>query len=792
MQTVTLKGMQKYHWTSLFTFVLFLAAVSTGITAEDTESSRIKIKPFDLSQVRLLDSPFKEAQDKNARYLLSVNADALLSKFRTNAGLEPKARSYRGWEDMSIAGHSLGHYLSALAMTYAATGDERFKERAQYIVSELEECQIAGKDGLIAAFPNDRRVFAEIQRGEIRSQGFDLNGIWVPWYTLHKQFAGLIDTYHHCGNEKALEVAKKLGDWAVEITKNLTDEQFARMMRCEFGGMNDVLYQLYRITGDEKYFDLAERFYDAVILDPFAEGRDTLPGQHGNTQFPKVIGVAQSYELTGNEKHRKITEFFWDRVVNYHTYVTGGNTLAEHFGEPGKLNDRIEPISTRYLSSGNTTETCNTHNMLKMTRHLYTWTGDTEYLDYYERGLYNHILASIDRSDDMNRLFTYFVPLRSGAYRTYSRPFDDWTCCHGTGMENHAKYGDSIYFHAVEEGKNVLYVNLWIPSVLDWKEKGVKATITADGKIDIEAVKPTELIVKVRIPRGCHVLDGATFDEIQSEGFLVYEQTWEGKKRLFNDRLMGYTVHTESMPDNENRIAFFRGPWLLAADLGAANKPIAAPFEPVSDDKVSLPYIIGEFNSGMYGTDGQLQTQPQPVRLVAFYNATGRYTVYFDVFSEEEWKEREAEYKAEQERLQAMERLTVDFFQPGEMQPERDHNFRGVNSSFGEAHGGKWRDARDGGAMTFEMKVDPDKKNKLVLTYWGGDAGNRIFDIFVEGEKVGEQRLNNNAPDRFFDVEYLLDGETTRGKEKITVTLLARPGAMAGGFFGCRVMIVEE
>ncbi|MDR0326972.1 MAG: glycoside hydrolase family 127 protein, partial [Planctomycetaceae bacterium] len=277
----------------VFAFLFGLTA-SSGIAAENTESARIKIKPFDLSQVRLLDSPFKAAQDKDAKYLLFVNADALLSKFRTNAGLEPKAQSYRGWEDASIAGHSLGHYLSAVSMMYAATGDPRFKERADYIVNQLDECQKAGKDGLISAIPDDRKVFAEIQKGDIRSQGFDLNGLWVPWYTLHKEFAGLIDAYHHCGNEKALDVAKKLGDWAVDITKDLTDEHFARMMRCEFGGMNDVLYQLCKITGEEKYAKLADKFYDTVVLEPFAEGRDNLPGRHGNTQFPKVIGVAQS------------------------------------------------------------------------------------------------------------------------------------------------------------------------------------------------------------------------------------------------------------------------------------------------------------------------------------------------------------------------------------------------------------------------------------------------------------------------------------------------------------------
>ncbi|MCL2349329.1 MAG: glycoside hydrolase family 127 protein [Planctomycetaceae bacterium] len=775
--------MRSRIWFLAMILSFFTCVGQSGIAGENAESSRIKIKPFELSQVRLLDSPFKDAQDKDAKYLLSVNPDALLAKFRINAGLEAKAKHYDGWEKDSISGHSLGHYLSAVTMMYAATGNERFKERTGYIVDQLEECQKAGKDGLVSAIPNDRKVFAEIKRGEIRSQGFDLNGLWVPWYTLHKLFAGLIDAYHYCDNEKALETAKKLGDWAIDVTKDLTDEQFAQMMRCEFGGMNDVLYQLSRITGEDKYRKLADRFYDAVILEPFAEGRDDLPGKHGNTQFPKVIGLAQSYELTGNEKHRKITEFFWDCVVNHHTYVTGGNTMNEHFGPPDKLNDRLD---------GNTTETCNTYNMLKMTRHLYTWTGDTKYLDYYERGLFNHILASIDRSDDMNRLFTYFVPLRSGGFRTYSTAFDNWTCCHGTGMENHAKYGDSIYFHAEENGKDVLYVNLLIPSVLDWKEKGIEITIASDHKVTVKAEKSTNMVVKIRIPGNCRVMKKETPKAVQSDGYFVYDQTWEGTK-LLDDYVMILSLHVESMPDNKNRIAFFWGPTLLAGNLGAIDKPMAAPFEPTGDAKVSLPCIVGEFDLNKFFTEkGNLKTLPEPIRIVPFFAATERYAVYFDVFTEEEWKQREAEYKAGQARLQAMERLTVDFFQPGEMQPERDHNFRGEKTAFGEAFGRKWRHAVDGGSMTFEMKLNPDKQNKLVFTYWGSDGGNRVFDILVNGKKIAEQRLDNNAPDKFFDVGYLLDGEVFRELDKITVTLQARPGATAGGFFGCRTMIVEK
>ena len=790
--------MQRYPWIPLlFVCAFFLAVGSSGITAENTESLRVKIKPFDLFQVRLLASPFKEAQDKNARYLLSVNPDALVAQFRSNAGLEQKGRNYGGWERRANACFSLGHYLSATSMMYAATGDERFKERIDYIVEQLDECQKAGGDGLISPIPNDRHAFAEIKRGDIRSQGFDvngfwvphifdLNGLWVPWYILHKQCAGLIDTYRFTGSAKALEVVKKLADWAIDTTEDLSDEQFARMMICEFGGMNDSLYQLYRITGEKKYFQLAERFYDTEILDPFARERDALQGRHGNTQFPKVVGIAQSYELTGNEKHRRITEFFWDCVVNNHTYVTGGNTMGEHFGPPGKLNDRID---------GQTTETCNTYNMLKITRHLYTWTGNTKYLDYYERGLFNHILASVDRSDDTNKLFTYFVPLRSGGYRTYTTPFNTWTCCHGTGMENHAKYGDTIYFHGREGNKDVLYINLLIPSILDWKEKGLKVTISSDNEISIEAEKPIALVVRLRIPRNSTAtpVSSKTLNGVLSAPHLVYDRTWEGTT-LLNDYIIVGSFQTESMPDNKNRIAFFEGPYLLAGDLGAISKPVVSPFESISEETIPLPSIVGTFNlPGVLSDKRQLKTQPKPTELVPFFNATERYTVYFDLFTEKEWREREMKYQVERTQLQAIERLTVDFFQPGNRRQERDRNFRGINTVFGtEAFGRGWRHATDGGSMTFDMKVASEKTNKLILTYWGNDGGNRHFDILVDGKKIAEQRLSGDAPGRFFDVEHILDDEAFRGKEKVTVTLQARPGATAGGFFGCRTMIIDE
>lgn len=766
-----------------FSFLLLFSFA--GILCAESNNKTIVV-PFSLKDVRLLESPFKRAQEKDARYLLSVEPDCLLAKYRINAGLKPKKPHYGGWEDRSISGHSLGHYLSAVSLMYAATGDERFKDVSDYIVDELSICQEAGKDGLVSGVPDIRKVFEEVSKGNIRSAGFDLNGLWVPWYTQHKVFAGLADAYRCCDNQKALEIMRKLGDWGIEATENLSEEQFQKMIDCEFGGVNESYYDLYSLTGEKKYLEMGDRFHHKKVIDPFFNGVDALPGKHGNTQFPKVIGLARKYEsIDEGEEIRKAIEFFWDRVVNHHSYVTGGNTMGEHFAAPDRLNDRL---------SDNTTETCNTYNMLKLTRHLYTWTGNPEYLDFYERALFNHILASIDFSENSNSLFTYFVPLQGGGFRTYSTASTHWTCCHGTGMENHAKYGDSIFFRGKNDDRDVLYVNLLIPSVLDWNEKGIKVTITDDFRTIIESKDDRELDVLVREPRNMKC-----DSELVSGYFKIGSKWSEGKSE--RKLPFSYEYAIESMPDNKDRIAFFKGPWLLAGNLGPANKPLAAPLEPIGENKISIPVLLAETRDPseliadkddccLCGNHAMRveSTRPNPVDLVPFYRANQRYIVYFDIFNEKQWSEIEEKYKAEAERLRKLEEMSVDFFQPGEMQPERDHNLKSENSHNGEAFSRKWRDAREGGYFEFDMKRDTTKKCALVLTYWGGEVGNRKFDILIDGKKIETQTLQNNAPGKFFDVVHEIP---TGANETIRVRLQPHKDNWAGGLFGARVMIDE-
>ena len=776
---------------------LVASIVLPAFATDDVVAAKRSVEPFELSQVKLLPSPFKDAQDKNSEYLLSVDPDRLIARLRENVGLEPKAKNYGGWEAQSIAGHSLGHYLSAVSKSYASTGDERFKERAEYIASELAQCQEAAGSGILAGDPNYFKVFEEVARGDIRTQGFDLNGLWVPWYTLHKIGAGLLDAYHYCDCQQALDVAKRLGDWAVDVTKNLNFDQMPNMLRCEYGGTNDAFYSLYAATGDEKYLKAGDRFYDLAVVKPLSEGRDELQNRHANTQIPKMVGLARRFEVAGNGELNAFptADFFWKRVTGFHTYAIGGNSNGEHFGAPGVISARFSDSSC---------ETCNTYNMLKLTQKLYLQSGDVKYINYFERALYNHILSSIDKTDDLNRLYTYYIPLTPGGFLTYSTRETHWTCCHGTGMENHAQYNGEIYYHkTAEDGTDVLYVNLLIPSTLDWAEKGVVVTLDANGALSVDAKDDVALDVKVRVPNNCRVDgDGADVDG----GYYAVGSQWTKGQTVKQLPFLADWI-VEPTPDNPNVAAFFRGPVLYAGDVGPISAPLATQVEVeanqapsnaivlpvvVSDSRVPSDLVDDASNDkkrSFFETPEKAtltKAVPGVVSLVPFYKAKERYLAYFDFFTDATWKEKQKEYEAAREQRAKLAEATLQFFQPGEMQPERDVNFQGEKSANGTHMGRKWRDARDGGFFEFDMKVDPEKPCVLVISYWGDDSGNRVFDILVDGQKIAERRLNRDRPGKFFDECYAIPNPDK--KSVVRVRFQAKPGAMAGGVFGARTI----
>lgn len=741
---------------------------------------------FELNDVRLLDGPFKKAMDLDAAYLLELEPDRLLSRFREYAGLEVKGKAYGGWEQATLSGHSLGHYLSACSLMFASTGDARFRDRVTYIVEELKACQKAHGDGFVAGIPNARRMFQEVAAGDIRARKFNLNGIWAPFYTLHKLLAGLRDADHLCGNREARIVAVGLADWIERSLSGLNEEQMQEALKCEHGGMNEVLADLYADTGDARYLALSRRFHHKAVLQPLAERQDRLDGLHGNTQIPKLIGLARRHQLTGDTADRVAAEFFWDRVVHHHSYVTGGHGESEYFGPPDRLSDRL---------SDRTAETCNTYNMLKLTRMLFQLNPTSEYADYYERALYNHILASQDPDSGM---VTYFLPLGGGHVKRYSTRFNTFTCCLGTGMENHAKYGDSIYFH----GKDSLYVNLFIASELTWREKGLvvrqetRFPESDAASLHFKCAKPVSLALRVRYPawaqNGIEIAVNGSRRKADGQpgSYVEIQRTWRDGDRV--ELKIPMSLRLEAMPDNPNRVAVLYGPIVLAGELGPENDPAARRFDYVPV-MVTEGKSLQDWLGPVAGQPCTFRTAgvglPRDVSLHPFYRLHHkRYAIYWDILTRGQWDERQAEWQSETKRLRELEAATVDRVVPGDKTSEAAHNMKGERLESEDYNGRAYRLSR-GAWFSYDLRVLADASMALVCTYWGGERpGTRLFDVSVEGKVIATQSLGNDRPGRFFDVTYPIPGDLLRGKSRVTVRFQAHADKWAGGIFGLRTI----
>ncbi len=569
------------------------ASVGSLSTAHDDHASPIpegwanqsvtpRAAAFNLTDVRLLEGPFRQAQERDGRYLLQLEPDRLLHNFRVNAGLTPKAPVYGGWEsvqpwvDIRCHGHTLGHYLSACSLMFAATGDQRLR-----------------------------------------------------------------DAYLHTNNRMALDVLVKLSDWAIATTQKLSDAQFQRMLDTEHGGMNEVLADVYALTRESRFLALAEHFCHRALLDPLAQKRDTLDGLHSNTQIPKVIGFNRLYELTGQEDYRAASRFFWRTIVDNRTFATGGNADREHFFPPADF--------LQHLGSAKTMETCCTYNMLKLTRMLFALDPSATYADYYERALYNSILASQDPDSGM---MTYFQPTRPGYLKLYCTPTDSFWCCTGSGMENHAKYGDSIYFHAA----NALYVNLFIPSTLAWREKGLTITQTTRfpeqdrTRLQLTTQKPVNLTVNVRHPSWCQAVtitvNGRRWAKSRQPGkYVAVNRVWHTGDIV--EVHLPMTLRTEPLPGNANVVAILYGPIVLAGRLGRKGITPGADiivnertYGDVLNDEVDVPVLIGDSHeivrkikpspesALMFDTTGI--GHPRDVSLMPYYRVVHeRYNLYW-------------------------------------------------------------------------------------------------------------------------------------------------------------------
>ncbi len=613
-------------WSAVTILCLFLTTCKKQEKEVIKKRIEIKAEPFALSDVRLLEgSLFKKAMDRNTQWLLDLQPDRLLHRFHQYAGLTPKGEIYGGWESQGVSGHTLGHYLSACARMYTSTGDNQFKTRVNYIVNELAICQKARKTGYVGAIPDEDRLWDEISKGEIRAKAFELNGVPIPWYTLHKLWAGLIDAYRYTDNEQAKEVAVKLTDWAVKTFGKLTEDQLRQMLICEPGGMSEALADMYAITGNQVYLDLAEKFYDKEILDPMKENRDELAGKHSRTQIPKVIGISRLYELTGKPEYEVISLFYWQQMAHHHSYLNGGNSDHELLGEPDHLNDCL---------SAYTAESCNTHYMLKLTEYVFSRDFQGLCMEYYERALYNHILASQHPDDGMVCRYT---PLASGTKKTYSSHFDSFWCCVGTGLENHTQYTNNIFSKSNDDG---LIVNLFIPSVVHWKEKNMDIKIETQFpesnivKIKFEGEKK-HFPLYIRWPRWAkkdiiaHINGKEEFYDIAPNDYLFYkDQEWGTGVELTLEFPMN--IHLVSMPDNPDRIGVFYGPVLLSAGLGNEENVSTIPEFVLPAKEIASAITPVKGKPITFTT--QAATRPAGVELTPFYNMHGqRHAVYFDM-----------------------------------------------------------------------------------------------------------------------------------------------------------------
>jgi DUF1680 family protein len=761
-------------------------------------------RPLPLTAVRLTGGPLRHAQELDREYLLSLEPDRMLAHLRERAGLKPKAEGYGGWDGggKNLTGHIAGHYLSAVSLMYAATGDNRFKERADYLVREMDEIQKKNGDGYVGGLMDggnvDARVrFKEVSQGNIRSGGFDLNGLWSPWYVQHKIYAGLRDAYRWTGNRTALEVEVRFAAWAESIVGKLDAEQTQKMLRTEFGGMNEVLAHLYADAGDKRWLTLADKFEHHAVVDPLSKKEDLLGGLHGNTQVPKLLGSLARYVHTGDPRDGTAARFFWDAVVEHHSFATGGHGKDEYFGPPDEISNRLD---------GRTSESCNVYNMLKFARILFALEPNIKYADYMERALFNHVLGSIDPEDGRT---CYMVPVGRGVQHEYQDMLHNFTCCVGSGMESHALHGDGIYYESKDSDR--LWVNLYTPSTAEWKAAGASLTMETkfpesdSATLTLKLKKSRDFMLSLRRPawagEGFAVsVNGEKVQALSEPGtYIDIKRTWKSGDIV--SLTLPKTLHAEPTPDNPRRVALLWGPLVLSGDLGpeaggddrrahlappvfvTADRPLQDWLKPAVDKP-------GAFRSESAGRNIQ-NGQSSEVDFVPFYRLhRRRYAAYWDLYTPEEWEQKAADAAREREKQQRLEAATVGYAQPGEMQPERDFNQQGEETEPDHVMGQPGRRGKKW--FSFDLPVDPTHPMALRVTYTTEERQKRTFTLLVDGQRIGEQVIERAAPGsntgHFFDVTYPIPELLIREKKKATIRFEATSGSEIAAVFGIRML----
>jgi DUF1680 family protein len=779
------------------------AAVPPMAGAAARADAPAPLRLFPLSAVRLTASPFLDAQQTDLRYIMALNPDRLLAPYLREAGLTPKEASYGNWESSGLDGHMGGHYLTALALMFAATGDEEVFKRMNYFVAELKRCQASNGDGYIGGVPGGAAAWHDIAQGKLQADGFSVNGKWVPWYNLHKLYAGLRDAYIYGGNQDARAMLIALCDWTLALTSHLSEEQMQNMLRCEHGGMNEVLADVSQMTGQQKYMDLAIRFSHQAILRPLEDGEDRLTGLHANTQIPKVIGFKRIGDITGRRDWQKAAQFFWQTVHDHRTVAIGGNSVKEHFHDQNDFSPMIEEVEGP--------ETCNTYNMLKLTGLLFQGDPKASYADYYERALYNHILGS---QRPQSGGFVYFTPMRPNHYRVYSQPQQGMWCCVGSGLENHAKYGEFIYAH---RGDN-LYVNLFIPSTLDWRERGV--TIRQSNRFPDEAsstitVKGNKTFtLKIRYPEWVEAgalriaVNGKPFAaSVGADRYVSVRRQWRDGDKV--DIALPMKTRLEQMPDKSNYYAVLHGPVVLAAktnpfpdeklnflaDDSRMGHIASGPVSPLQAAPVLVSdsaAFAGRFKPvpGLpltFVAPGLVQGKEGSTVFVPFFRVhEARYMIYWPYSTAADLAATRAKAAEDEAARLELDARTIDQVAPGEQQPESDHFFKAEGGESGLAKGRHWRHATSW--FSYDLTDKKSEAKALRLTYSKGDAG-RKFDILINGQRLAAVTLDGKAAQDLYTVDYPIPPALVAAAGgKLVVKFVARDGSVAGGLYGLRLL----
>ncbi len=789
---------------------LFVASFITGSSYNLFAQNKLYPNEFPLEDVTLPDGPFKHARDLNIQVLLKYDTDRLLAPYRKEAGLSEKAKCYPNWDGLD--GHVAGHYLSAMAMNYAATNNAECKKRMEYMLSELKACQEANAInnpdwgvGYVGGFPNSTKLWAAFKTGDFSIY----NSTWAPFYNLHKMYAGLRDAWLYCGNESAKALFLKFCDWGISITSALTDEQMQSMLNMEHGGMNEIFADAYQITGDEKYLTAAKRYSHKMFLDPLSQGIDNLDNKHANTQIPKFIGFERIAELGQDEKYDKAGSFFWETVTTNRSLAFGGNSRREHFPAVTSCID--------FINVNDGPESCNSYNMLKLTEDLFRVNPLAKYADYYERTLYNHILST---QHPEHGGYVYFTPARPRHYRVYSAPNEAMWCCVGTGMENHSKYNQFIYTHI----KDTLFLNLFIASELNWKEKGI--IIKQETNFPYE--EQTKLTIsegtssfKLMVRYPAWVSKGALKITVNGKevsypalpsSYVGIDRKWE-KGDIVQITLPMHNSF-EHLPNVPEYIALMHGPILLGAKTGTEDLKGL-----IADDGRWGQYAGGEYlpvDKAPILIDDDIQNigdklepvqdkplnfklnlkmiNPAELTLEPFYTIhDARYIMYWLSLTNSGYKAyTDSLANIEKEKL-ALEKRTIDYVATGEQQPETDHGMQKENSGTGNNLNEFYRDAGDGGFFSYDLATKSETNLSLLLRYWGAEWGIRKFDIYIDDEKLLTVDNTNKWNQSMFKNEvYPIPDSMIKGKTHVRIKFQSYPGSTAGAIYMVRLLRTED